>query len=115
MTPEGKVKKAWLDTCKEVKLHYINLIETGSDGDPDKLALPPGGAPAFVEFKRENGGRLSPEQIYKIKLYQSLGYRVFVIDNKTDARCLARGLATVKRFELPPEDKFLAYCRKEFG
>jgi hypothetical protein len=92
MTPEGKVKTAFVKDAKQYGLTYINLIFTGSDGDPDKLALPKGGPATFVEFKSPTG-KLSPEQMYKIALYRGLGYPVFVIDCEHDARVLAYWLA----------------------
>lgn len=92
MTPEAKIKKAFTDEAKRVGLAYINLIETGDAGNPDKIALPPNGKAAFVEFKRAGDGILSDEQVKKIKLYRSLGYSVFIIDVKSDAKLLARAL-----------------------
>lgn len=101
MTPEAKIKKAFVDETRKVGLCYINLIETGDDGNPDKIALPPGGRPAFIEFKRERGGVLSPEQNDKIRRYRSLGYPVYIISTKSHAVAIARGLMKLARLGIP--------------
>lgn len=86
MTPEGKIKKAFVDAAKEYGLAYINLIDTGHRGDPDKLALPDGGPCVFLEFKAGKLGRLSKYQVNRISELRSLGYQVEIIDNAEDAR-----------------------------
>jgi hypothetical protein len=114
MTPEGKVKKAFRETAREFGLAYINLIDTGDDGNPDRLALPRGGVPAFIEFKRRVGGVLSPEQKKKIKKYRGLGYRVFVIDTEEDARALAWTLCRIGGWDKCDEDELKKSWRKQF-
>jgi len=86
MTPEGKVKKAFADAAKEYGLDYINLIDTGERGNPDKIALPHGGPCVFVEFKAGKQGRLSKHQVNRISELRALGYQVEIIDNEDDAR-----------------------------
>jgi len=115
MTPEGKIKKAFVDAAKKYGLRYINLICTGDDGDPDKIALPPGGVPAFIEFKRLDGGRLSPAQEYKIGVYRRLGYRVFIISSPEVAQALARGLAEQSGWSTVTESQFPAYCLDRYA
>lgn len=114
MTPEGKVKKAFVDTAREWGLSYINLIDTGDDGNPDKITLPRGGVPAFVEFKRRKGGVLSPEQEQKIERYRTLGYRVFVIDTEEDARALVWTLCRVGGWAECDEEDLKKSWRKSF-
>lgn len=115
MTPEGKVKKAFVDAAKKHGLRYINLICTGDDGDPDKIALPPGGVPAFIEFKRPDGGQLSVAQEYKVAVYRRLGYRVFIISHPDAARALARGLMEQSGWSTVTESDFVAYCLDHYA
>lgn len=91
MTPEGKVKAAFARLAKKYGIVYINLITTGSKGDPDKLILPPGGRPIFGEFKGPDG-KLSPSQEKKIALYRGLGYDVRIITGVDQAVELAEEL-----------------------
>lgn len=88
MTPEGKAKAKFAKLAKEYGIVYINLIATGSKGDPDKLILIPGGRPIFAEFKSETG-KLSPSQRVKIDMYRELGYDVRVIVGVEGAAALA--------------------------
>lgn len=115
MTPESRVKQKFVKAAKQYGLTYINLLTTGSDGDPDKLALPQGGPAIFVEFKRPIGGELSEAQVLKHKLYRELGYYVFVVDCERDAEILAWGLAASGIGWPPiPESKLLSVYRKRF-
>lgn len=88
MTPESKVKAEWARLAKLYGIMYINLIQTGSKGDPDKLILVRGGRPIFAEFKSETG-MLSRSQVKKIQMYQDLGYDMRIIIGVEDARALA--------------------------
>jgi len=83
MTPEGKIKAKFAKWARSIGLRYINLIVTGSKGDPDKIILFPGGRPVFVEFKSERG-RLSEHQKEKIEAYKNLGYPSVVISSDAD-------------------------------
>lgn len=115
MTPEGKVKKAFVDAARKHGLAYINLIDTGDKGNPDKIALPPGGTPAFIEFKREAGGVVSPEQYAKVKRYRDLGYKCFFISTKNGARALAWALMHVGGWENLIESHLIAYAGDQLG
>lgn len=114
MTPEAKVKKVFVDDAKKYGLSYINLIETGDDGNPDKIALPPGGVPALIEFKRGVGGVLSDEQKAKIKRYRTLGYKVYVVDSKDEAHGIVWGMMTLGNWYLCDEAAFLVYCAEKY-
>lgn len=91
MTPEGRRKEIFRKSAKKHNLKYVNLIVTGNDGEPDKIAFPPGGRCVLCEFKSDDGG-LSPAQRYKITLYRMLGYRVEIVDTDEAARDLPREL-----------------------
>jgi hypothetical protein len=114
MTPEGKIKNAFREVAREFDLAYINLIDTGDDGNPDKIALPRGGVPALIEFKRRKGGVLSPEQKQKIERYRKLGYRVFVIDTEEDARALAWTLCRIGGWDRCDEEELKKSWRRSF-
>ena len=98
MTPEGKVKARFAKLAKQYGILYINLIQTGSKGDPDKLILPKGGRPIFAEFKAE-GGKLSPSQEKKIAMYAELGYDMRVIEGAEAAEALAEEVQRINEME----------------
>lgn len=53
----------------------------GFDGMPDRLVLLPVGKVGFVELKAP-GKKPKPLQLARIKLLRSLGFQVFVLDEK---------------------------------
>lgn len=55
------------------------FVSPGLDGMPDRIILFPKGRVAFVEVKAP-GKKPRPLQIRRIKQLQSLGFRVYVID-----------------------------------
>ncbi len=56
------------------------FVSPGLDGVPDRLILLPGGHMAFAEVKVP-GMRLRPLQVKRKRQLESLGFRVYVIDN----------------------------------
>ena len=60
----------------------------GARGFFDRLVVLPGGRVVFVELKRPRGGRLSPHQILRAKLYKSLGAAVYLISSREDIDAL---------------------------
>jgi len=56
----------------------------GSRGFFDRIVVLPGGKVAFCECKRPKGGRLSPHQISRIRIYELLGAVVAIIKNSAD-------------------------------
>ena len=55
----------------------------GFDGMPDRIILFPGGRVAFAELKAP-GRKPRPVQAARHELLRELGFKVYVIDNKTD-------------------------------
>jgi hypothetical protein len=53
-------------------------------GWPDRVLLMPGGWTAWIEFKRDDGGIVSPFQDYILHELKKLGHRSMVIDNVAD-------------------------------
>jgi hypothetical protein len=58
----------------------MKFINPGMDGLPDRLILLPGGHMAFAEMKAP-GKPLRPLQVRRKRQLESLGFRVYVIDN----------------------------------
>ena len=56
------------------------FVSPGLDGVPDRLLLLPDGRMAFAELKAP-GQQLRPLQIRRKRQLETLGFRVFVIDN----------------------------------
>ena len=56
------------------------LISPGFDGMPDRLVLLPHGRIAFAEIKAP-GKKPRPLQASRYRLLESLGFRVYVIDD----------------------------------
>lgn len=56
------------------------FVSPGLDGVPDRLILLPGGHFAFAELKAP-GKNLRPLQIMRKQQLETLGFKVYVIDN----------------------------------
>ena len=56
------------------------FISPGYDGVPDRIVLFPGGRIAFVEVKAP-GKTLRPLQVRRKRQLESLGFRVYVLDD----------------------------------
>lgn len=59
----------------------IKFTSPSLDGVPDRLLLFPGGITAFVELKAP-GKSLRPLQQKRAKEITTLGFKVYVVDNK---------------------------------
>ena len=80
---EADVEKKVCGYADRIKLIHIKLNVLGRRGWPDRLFLPPGGRPIFIEFKRP-GENPEPLQEYRHEILRAAGYRVFVVDNYAD-------------------------------
>ena len=58
----------------------LKFISPGYDGVPDRIVLFPGGRIAFVEVKAP-GKTLRPLQVRRKRQLESLGFRVYVLDD----------------------------------
>lgn len=58
----------------------LKLISTSMAGVPDRLVLLPSGKAVFVELKAP-GKKLRPLQCKRKKQFESLGFKVYVIDS----------------------------------
>ena len=69
--------------CDEVnKLNGMCLKQNGIAGIPDRLVLLPNGRCAFVELKAP-GEKPRKLQVIRMKQLQKLGFRCFVIGDRT--------------------------------
>lgn len=76
-------------------------------GFPDVMCLWPGGGVAFIEFKREQGGRLSLNQMEWIQRLTAMGHRAIVSSDPDHAleflrQCGAPVLFATKAEKAPP-------------
>lgn len=85
---------------KGVEDFFINEVKkaggfsikgVGRAGLPDRFAFLPGGRFLLVELKRPRGGRVSPIQKAMHQLLTDLGFVVYVIATREEARRLIHG------------------------
>jgi len=80
----------------EVKKHgglAVKFVSPGFDGMPDRLALLPDGKCGFVEVKAP-GQRPRPLQEARHRLLRSLGFQVYVLDDKDKIGEIIDGIQT---------------------
>ena len=76
--------------CKEIKKKggiCPKFVSPGYDGMPDRLLLLPHGRAAFAEIKAP-GAKPRPLQLARHRLLQSLGFKVYVVDDETQIQPL---------------------------
>lgn len=83
---ERDIERKFVAEIKKNEGLAPKFISPGLNGMPDRLVLLPKGIMAFVEVKCE-GGKLSPIQIKRKSQLESLGFKVYVID---DVGCIQR-------------------------
>ena len=77
---ECVIEKALVKEAKSRGGMAVKFVSPGLDGVPDRLILFPGGKVAFAELKAP-GKKLRPLQEKRKRTLESLGFRVYVIDN----------------------------------
>ena len=77
---EKQIERKLIEEIK--KRDGIALKQTGMAGFPDRLVLLPSGRYAFVELKAP-GEKPRKLQVIRMKQLQKLGFRCFVIDDRT--------------------------------
>lgn len=78
--------------AREAKRHggwALKLVCPGAAGVPDRLLLGPGGRVAFVELKAP-GRKPTRLQSFRLEQLRDLGFRVEVVDSRSDAARIAR-------------------------
>ncbi len=85
---EKAIEKAVCDHAKELGYLVYKFTSPARRSVPDRLFIPPGGKPIFfIEFKRF-GQKPTPAQACEIAKIRAQGSRVFIVDTKTQGRCL---------------------------
>ena len=77
---EREVEKKLTSAVRLMGGMALTFVSPGLDGVPDRLILLPGGHFAFAELKAP-GKNLRPLQIKRKKQLETLGFKVYVIDN----------------------------------
>ena len=78
---ESQIEKALVARVKKHGGCAMKFVSPGMTGVPDRLVLLPGGRIWFVELKAP-GRKLSPKQVKIASRLESLGHKVWVIDNQ---------------------------------
>lgn len=76
---ESSIEKALVMQTQKKGGHAFKFVSPGCAGVPDRLVLLPGGKIAFVELKAP-GRKLRPLQEKRKQQIESLGFKVWVID-----------------------------------
>lgn len=77
---EKIIERKLVKTAKNMGGLALKFISPGYDGVPDRIVLFPGGRIAFVEVKAP-GKTLRPLQVRRKRQLESLGFRVYVLDD----------------------------------
>ena len=78
---EKQIEQELTKAVKNLGGIALKFISPGFDGVPDRLALLPNGKLAFVELKAP-GKQMRPLQIKRKSQLESLGFKVYCIDDK---------------------------------
>ena len=78
---EKTIEQKLVNKIKELNGLCLKLSCPGFAGMPDRLILLPVGNVGFIEVKRK-GEKPRPLQISRHRLLRSLGFKVFVLDDK---------------------------------
>ena len=77
---EKIIERKLIKAAKNMGGLALKFISPGYDGVPDRIVLFPGGRIAFVEVKAP-GKTLRPLQVRRKRQLESLGFRVYVLDD----------------------------------
>ena len=80
---EKNIEQSFMKAVREHGGLAPKFTSPGFDGMPDRIILFPGGRVAFAELKAP-GRKPRPVQAARHELLRELGFKVYVIDNKTD-------------------------------
>ncbi|MCI8585539.1 MAG: VRR-NUC domain-containing protein [Lachnospiraceae bacterium] len=80
---ERDLERKFRDAVRESGGRAYKFVSPGNDGVPDRLVVLPGGRIGFVELKQK-GKKPSGLQEQQIKVLQSLGCFVTVLDSPED-------------------------------
>ena len=78
---EKNIEKAFITAVKVRGGLALKFVSPGMSGVPDRLVLMPSGRVAFAELKAPLK-QMRPQQIKRKSQLESLGFKVYVIDDK---------------------------------
>ena len=81
MAEEAMLEKQLVKAVKSIGGLALKFVSPGYDGVPDRLVLIAYGKIAFVEVKAK-GKKPRPLQMTRINKLRSMGFKVYVLDNK---------------------------------
>ena len=85
---ERDVERALVGMVKRHDGLCLKWVCPGWSGVPDRIILLPGGRIIFVELKRPKGGKVDPLQLWWREKLKALGFRHYIIKNRTDINVL---------------------------
>lgn len=85
---EKDVESALIKHIKQEGGKCVKWVSPGNSGVPDRIILLPGGRILFAELKRPKGGKLSALQKIWHKWLRALGFTVFVVWTKEEAKAV---------------------------
>lgn len=80
---EKFIERELVSKLKKVGVESIKFEVLGKRGMPDRIILIPGGRVVFAEVKSP-GEKLRPLQEKRKRELENLGFKVYVIDSKTE-------------------------------
>jgi hypothetical protein len=80
---EKFIEKKFTEAVKKLGGLALKFVSPGLNGVPDRIVLLPDGHMAFVEFKAP-GRKMRPLQFRRKRQLESLGYRVFLVDDMAE-------------------------------
>ena len=89
MTLERAVENALVTQAKKDGVLCLKLAPKGLAGWPDRTLLADGRV-MFIETKRPQGGRLSPQQRYWLRVLTDHGFTAVVCKDADEARQIVR-------------------------
>ena len=85
---ERDIERALVGMVKKKNGLCLKWTCPGWSGVPDRIILLPGGRIIFAELKRPRGGKVDPLQLWWREKLMSLGFRHYIIKNRTDINML---------------------------
>lgn len=85
---EREIERFFTAECKRKNWLAVKLVSPSMAGLPDRIVLMPGGRVFFAELKAP-GKRPRPLQAAVHNILRGMGFRVYVIDSKAQAREVA--------------------------
>lgn len=85
MGKEREIERFFTTECKRKGWLAVKLASPGMAGLPDRMVLQPGGGVFFAELKAP-GKRPRPLQAAMHNILRGMGFRVYVIDSREQAR-----------------------------